>query len=118
MTDTTELRRLLAEATPGPWSVEEYPDMPGSFYVKAGVFGLHENAALIVAARNALPALLDENDRLREALTNWKCPSCGGTGEYHQRGRNQPSEGRIITCKLCNGDGLHRQARAALEEPK
>jgi hypothetical protein len=84
-----ELRRLLAEATPGPW-VKDYgftfghiksvakERKPGTPTVcrydgpnhaptisedEAGV-----NAALIVAAKNALQDLLDERDRLRATV--------------------------------------------------
>lgn len=107
--DTTELRRLMEAATPGPWGiyVEEVEDRPSAiaalaeqvngvpddefrkamFLLEAGgrcpaVTGCgptsQANAALIVTARNALPALLDaaeERDalkaevaRLREAM--------------------------------------------------
>ena len=50
--DTAELRRMMAEATPGPW-------------VRAGLFDNPHDAALSTAAVNALPALLDEVERLR-----------------------------------------------------
>ena len=50
--DLAELRRLRDAATPGPWVWTPY----------------HEDAALLAAAMNALPALLDaaaERDALR-----------------------------------------------------
>jgi hypothetical protein len=75
-----ELRALCEAATPGPWRADPEPvDAPG--WVSAGdrhepvaeVYGGTHNAALIAAARNALPDLLDalaERDaeiaRLRE----------------------------------------------------
>jgi hypothetical protein len=107
MTDPNELRRLLAEATPGPWewwtscswrrlsqaggpdggvlcpmvASDGHPDLSVS----------EEDRALIVAAVNSLPELLDtldrlrnENAELREALrpfatkaSDWDtCPYC------------------------------------------
>ena len=74
MTGTDELRALLAAATPGPW-VQHYgfnnAGMPTAFFVipahndGATVEMLADDAALIVALRNAAPALLDERDALR-----------------------------------------------------
>lgn len=80
MTDFTELERLLAAATKGPWEVshagegsrsggfritEYYVRLPGAdFALAADVVGAdmkpsEANAALIVAAVNALPRLLE-----------------------------------------------------------
>jgi hypothetical protein len=79
-----DIKRLLAEATPGPWNVHTQAD--GDYllhthtpytYGVATVYAPSEadeaaegeaNAALIVAAVNSLPDLLAERDRLREAL--------------------------------------------------
>ena len=77
-----ELRRLLAEATPGPWNDTGIKRDDGLLgWVITGDDGNDvcqtietyktTNAALIAAAVNALPALLDAADReekLREAL--------------------------------------------------
>lgn len=81
MIDVGELRRLIEAATPGPWALdsdEEYDimidgDDPFACVLEGFLVGAHRptreaNAALIVAAVNALPSLLDENERLREAL--------------------------------------------------
>ena len=66
-----ELERLLAEATPGPWSSEISGD---GMYLNAGRIGLMagihakerpDDAALCAAAVNALPALIAERERLR-----------------------------------------------------
>lgn len=84
MTDTTvKLRELLAKATPGPWewrddqmSVPEWPVVqwtisPGVLIADTnnGTPGGDEidqaNAALIVAAVNALPSLLDTIERMQ-----------------------------------------------------
>ena len=80
MIDTAELRRLLAEATPGEWrAVERGNSVPShvvvttaydgapSVNVCSGISPRTGNAALIVAAVNALPALLDEVERLTAA---------------------------------------------------
>lgn len=73
-----ELRELLAASSATPWRVGE--QVKRTLYVGVGLVGesargvlaglLDEpaDAALIVAAVNALPGLLDENDRLRAAL--------------------------------------------------
>jgi len=81
MVDVEKLRALLAAATPGPWKVHD--EMA------------HDDMALSVAARNALPELLDEVERARTAALNGAtvgvcscvprfgaadCPDCGGTG--------------------------------------
>lgn len=67
MTDIATLRKLLAEATPGPWDED-------TCLIQACAFsGGHAHAefieptdaTLIVALRNAAPALLDELERLR-----------------------------------------------------
>ena len=59
-----DLKKLLAAATPGPWT-------HASDKLAAGNIKAPDNAALIVAAVNALPELLamaEENARLRAAL--------------------------------------------------
>lgn len=74
--DVAELRRLLAAATPGPWTAHA-PTATVNAAAYSGwlaiVHGGPDDAALIAAAVNALPGLLDrlspENARVREALT-------------------------------------------------
>lgn len=89
--DTEKLRELLAKATPGPWTggIEEwrYPecddaDLPGAVRCPSGQMIAHieerydngddnlaePNTALIVAAVNALPALLARQAALEDAL--------------------------------------------------
>ena len=92
MNTLDELERLINEATPGTWSITEDGDIvcqqtvteDGETYTESlsiatgqtsqnwGYihWGKLEDAALIVAAVNALPALLDEVERLREATQN------------------------------------------------
>lgn len=79
MIDVSALRALLAAATPGPWTEDD-----GSLYgpndgavahiarhasmhtvMATGEDWSHADAALIAAAVNALPALLDELEALR-----------------------------------------------------
>ena len=69
--DVAELRRLAEAATPGPWSLTDGdPAMSGQHWTirRQGVpgirisgftYGFNGDAELIVAAVNALPALLD-----------------------------------------------------------
>lgn len=57
------------------------------------------------------------NDMLRigeleAALLQWKCPSCGGSGDYLNRTKDGAG---YVTCKVCNGRGLHPVAYAALK---
>ena len=68
----SELRGLMAEATPGPWKVAATADslilsgrqkIAGTYPVGPDHYG-SANANLIAAMRQALPALLDERDRL------------------------------------------------------
>lgn len=88
MTDLTpaeiaELRRLHEAATPGPWeNGNEYDgtrscritgpdglDFKVDYEPQRHFYSQYKDAAdLIVAARNALPRLLDENERLRAAV--------------------------------------------------
>jgi hypothetical protein len=75
---TTELRALLAQEAvhDPPWHVgndDGHPYIhgkrgPGWYDVVAEEVSNEETAKLIVAAVNALPSLLDEVERLREAL--------------------------------------------------
>ena len=67
------LEGLHAAATPGPWESDVWGDVtvcpPGEHIVIAEAPGNQVHAGLIVAARNALPALLAEvrEHRAREA---------------------------------------------------
>jgi hypothetical protein len=85
MIDIAELRAKLAIATPGPWMYDDdgevvgIEDDEGEIVFSQQVIGTHwphgaptrqlymesGDAELIVAAVNALPALLDELERLR-----------------------------------------------------
>ena len=87
--NTTELRRLIAAATPGQWSSNDYykddvitgemhiADMRGWGYLTSTLKLSEEraleqqqaNAAFIVAAHNAMPALLDAIDA-KDAMIN------------------------------------------------
>jgi len=77
-----ELRGLLAKATPGPWEVD-YLDKNGQRvirqeHIEIATFWHHSvgsiekemeaNAALVVAMRNALPALLDRLEKAEGEL--------------------------------------------------
>lgn len=129
--DLAELRRLLAEATPGPWRVAHVPDDrdPAEYlaellsYGSGRCWGLavpiddatdindeakfpsitgngptsEQNARLIAAAVNALPALLDrleaaesaEADRFRQAYVIWDlwCRQAHDYVKRHEAGR-------------------------------
>ncbi len=79
--DINQLRDLLAQATPGPWAVHYGYKLPhikaddGRYILEAGtVYGprTKADAALIVAAMNALPSLLDEVERLRADAARYR----------------------------------------------
>lgn len=94
-----ELERLEKEATPPPWRTEsdghfwlisegEEPSPAQDDYlgiVASKIVGEKANADIIAAARNVLPALLDEVRRLRDAVETavrcndrdaHPCPTC------------------------------------------
>ena len=82
--------------------------------------------AIVVAALRAAPASNPQEAGLANALRQWKCPGCDGSGKYQQnaRGRarteaqgktpDQKFEPDPVTCRVCNGDGLNPVASAAL----
>ena len=65
-----DLKKLLAAATPGPWT-------HASDKLAAGNIKAPDNAALIVAAVNALPELLAIRDAARTALGHLDDPTGG-----------------------------------------
>ena len=75
MTDTNELRKLLAAATPPPWygtwsisTADGDPIASTDVSLASDLKESDANGDLIVAAVNALPALLDELDAARAAI--------------------------------------------------
>jgi hypothetical protein len=80
-----DLRALLAAATPGPWK--------SAYYTNA-------DAVLIVAAVNALPALLDRLEKLeglyarvvdgtKDHKKNCDCGGCGALAAHDRLERGQ-----------------------------
>jgi len=77
--DIDALRALLAKATQGPWthaqsvSADAITALEGDYEIEV-VSDVHrdDNAALIVAAVNALPSLCDEVERLRAEVERLK----------------------------------------------
>lgn len=65
--------------------------------------------------QSSMDAALERVRALVAALREWKCPSCGGHGEYLQRGAEYPSEGIWVPCKVCGGKRVHPRAQQALE---
>lgn len=82
--DTAALRKLLEAATPGPWHLyakhklvicKEDDFSIGQMsagYPQAPLKEQEANAALIVAMRNALPALLDRLKELERDAARWR----------------------------------------------
>lgn len=68
--DRAELRRLADEATAGPWVADAEGDcVEGDGVLVAAVVRMDRtDARFIAAARSAVPALLDENDRRDQLL--------------------------------------------------
>lgn len=106
-TDTLRLRALLERATPGPWSavrrsilrhVDGEPDMVAT--ASGGSDDAAADAALIVAAVNALPALCDEVDRLRDELRDARADL-----DAQSFLRPHPSKRTGIRCARCGRDG-------------
>ena len=72
-TDTKRLRELLSKATPGPWEPTNTTTVNCNYACGSGPWIISDrndpqviaDAALIAAAVNALPELLDEVERLR-----------------------------------------------------
>lgn len=80
MTDTATLRALLDAATPGPWTHGPLGwevwnrDADGAMDTRvAGSWLLPQDAALIAAAVNALPALLDVAEAARLVFDHHNC---------------------------------------------
>ena len=96
MTDRTELRRLLDEATPGPWALYDGWLHEGRAHVarigNAAGNGIGAPATdmageiadfeLIAAAVNALPGLLDQLDAAEAALARYPNPLCECGKDY------------------------------------
>lgn len=77
--ELTRLEALAAAATPGPWNNQGVIVLAGEDTCIARLWLTHPakgseetNAAFIAASRKAVPALVAEVRRLREALTNIK----------------------------------------------
>ena len=111
--DTKRLRELAEKATQGPLMVVKHYGLPGDgdeFFIENGHQIIaqrldEQDACLIDAALNALPALLDaydERERLREALEGYSC-TCKGKCDA----TNGAPDDDLVFCG--------NRARAALE---
>ena len=98
MSDYTELRRLLAEAMPGPWEAEG-SQVWGPDGVLVAAVREHStlvdrpDALIIVAAVNALPDLLDALEKAEAAVERVR--------EMHYAADNDPA--RTPRCEECEG---------------
>lgn len=112
--NTQELRRLLAGATPGPWEwVSDDLEIRASYedgdeWVLDDVicqWPQPKDAALIVAAVNALPALLGVA-RALESVANYAHLFSPGhaSGEWRSCGYNSCSEARVALDRLNDAD--------------
>lgn len=121
-----EWRKLADDATEGPWIVGKHTKiLCAANYVVATVpSGVHErraNKLLITVARTAIPALISEVERLREALRHL----LRTVEEFHEfcNEPNRPCGQYGAECPISMGewvdeDDLHAvaAARAALSE--
>lgn len=122
MTDVVaRLRQLEAAATPGPWYIEKNGTIKRGMLWIAHMAGAMSNPAVvtdadvIVAARNALPQLLDERDLLLavaeaakeiEAELRWRASMTNEVGQC---------EPPYTAVSLLSGADLLRDALAALD---
>ncbi len=60
-----------------------------------------------------VPSSAEQIAHLIEALEQWKCPACGGSGFYGGYSADAP-DGR--PCRKCSGTGLHPVAYEALQK--
>ena len=94
-TNINELKRLLAESTPGPWALHNETCVSSGDTMTAQTCDdepentpqAEQNAALIVASVNALPSMLADIELLREALQaiGQRHPGYGGSGEIARK---------------------------------
>ena len=121
MTDRTELRHLLDEATPRPWEAEG-SQVWGPDGVLVAAVREHStivdrpDAHLIVSAVNALPSLLDQLDaaeaalaRVRELHEHWPIHGDGDHPEDCDCG-----DPWVTVCRLCCTDGEDQHETCAL----
>jgi hypothetical protein len=90
-----DIKRLLGEATPGPWALHNETCVSSGDTMTAQTCDdepentpqAEQNAALIVAAVNALPSLLADIELLREALQaiSQRHPGYGGSGDIARK---------------------------------
>jgi hypothetical protein len=120
--DITALRALLAAATPGKWHAQRHDGCTAIYNGYTPIIADHiaslnykrnprdeENAALICAAVNALPELLDEVARLRAVESGFidtieSCPPSGRQlMEVYEIARRIVDEGvcRQMSCLVC-----------------
>jgi len=118
MTDTQKLRELLAKATPGPWALNDDDTISLASGEKTAWRQAHRaNCALIVAAVNALPELLNEVERLRAEMDRMR-EALEKISERHvpdQPAADGSDEADYVRKHHTN---LRRIARAALGETK
>jgi len=104
--NTNDLRALLAKATPGPWALgdgtgegrnvvtdEPEPWYTALFYGGADEVNCDSNAALVVAAVNALPALLDRLEAAERDAARW-IAFCNLWLHYTEMSVTQDEDGR------------------------
>lgn len=73
---------------------------------RLGHGGPTESEQFYEAARSALPALLDEVERLAKILDDRMCKECGGQGEWCvDRCYGNEHYHEMEKCHACNGDG-------------
>lgn len=135
---TEELTELLEKATPGPWWVDDrtasaQPNFVGERQIQAKHRGEGSsycvahvnrwenptfNAALIVAAVNALPGLLAENERLKgdvsDTQANW-AETSRQLKESHVRTEAAEAEVERLKLQLDNANKLWSPRIAMLE---
>jgi hypothetical protein len=123
--DVARLRALERAATPRPWRAlpirASYDAKIQRSFVRGLDDGLHvamrltaDDAEFVAAARDAVPALLDEVDRLRLSEASWSKEA-----DRHERDHRAHYEERErLRAMLAEAlDGWDRSARALVDDP-
>lgn len=135
--DLQAIKELESKATPGPWEVFTIASPAGTSCrifaqgLTRAVDICHipmewqgaDNAAFIAASRSAVPMLVQEVERLREALTKAACMFEFYAGDHRLKASNARFNGTTASAeasiqKAQTNEEIARMCRAALGEGK
>lgn len=123
MNKIDEMRVLERAATPGPWHCGELRgawELINSEHMMVGEVCKQEDMELIVAMRNALPALLDEKNRLTADLAIAQREAAQAQKERDaavaELEKYKPHSEAISALPDCNTCGKHCSVRPGIGE--